>query len=200
MSDEFLNRLHAQWRQQDATFAEIHIRLRRARWRPHLVLGFELVACVGGFVVGLWFAWTAVALSSLLFALSAAVMLLAVPAFAVAAIVARKGSLRWEDETPQSVLRVGLRRADASLRAIRVGRWHMVVAVAFVAVLWLLEWTGLIQARRFLLFYTALMATALGAQVAWMRWRERQVRAQRAVCKRLLDDLETNDADGPAPI
>lgn len=192
MSDEFLSRLQAQWRQQDATFVEIHEGIRRARWRPHIVLGIELVASAVGFGVGLWFAWVALAQRSLLFALSAAVMLVAVPAFAAAAFVARKSSLRWEEETPQSVLRVALRRADASLRVIRVGQWHSIVAAAFVALLWLLEWAELIQARRFLILYTALMTGALGAQFAWMRWRGDRVREQRAVCQRLLDELEAN--------
>src|ERR1700681_4787313 len=65
----------------------------------------------------------------------------------VKAIVARRASLRREDETPASVLRTGVRRADASIRAIRIARWHIAIILLVVATLWITEATGLIQAR-----------------------------------------------------
>src|SRR5687768_3634020 len=107
MADDFLQKLRGDWHRQDAGFAEVHARLRRTRWRPHWMLALELVSAAVALAVGVWFARVALELSSLLFAMSAAVLLLAVPALSVAAIVARRDSLRWDDETPAGVLRAG---------------------------------------------------------------------------------------------
>ena len=57
-------------------------------------------------------------------------------------MLARRQSLAWEDETPESILRIGIRRADATLRAIQIGRWHLALIAGFVVVLWLLADAG----------------------------------------------------------
>ena len=60
MTDEFLEELQSSWRDQDVAFAEVHARLRRQRWRPHVALGLELLGTVFAMGVGVWFALVAV--------------------------------------------------------------------------------------------------------------------------------------------
>jgi len=193
MTDEFLEELQSSWRDQDVAFAEVHARLRRQRWRPHLALGFELLGTALAMGVGIWFALVAVRQSSLLLAMSAGVLLIAAPALAAATWLARKDSLRWEEETPESVLVSGLRRADASLGVIRLGRVHLALIGAFVLVLWASEWGGLISARDFLVFYTLVCTAAAAFYLPWFAWRQMRVNRERAECQRLLNDLREGD-------
>jgi hypothetical protein len=99
------------------------------------------------------------------------VLLIAAPLLGVAIIMARRPGLSWHEETPESILRSGIVRADATLRAMRVGRWHIAVVAGFVAVLWLLQAVGVIDAGRFLIFYSLVcFVVSLGSWL-WMRWR-----------------------------
>lgn len=189
MVDDDLMTLRADWRRQDAAFTNVYARLRRNRWQPHALLALELTGAALGLAIGLWYAWVAAKLGSLVFALSAAVMLLAMPAFAVGKVLARKRSLRWEEETPEDVLAVALRRADGSLRAIRVGRWQAVLIAIFVVTLWATQILGLIDVRGFLFFYSAICAASVIPYVVWLRRREQGVLAEREACRKLLDDL-----------
>jgi hypothetical protein len=189
MLDEDLLTLRADWRRQDAAFTDVYARLRRNRWQPHALLALEFAGAALGLAIGLWYASVAVKLDSLLFALSAAVLLLAMPAFAVGTVLARKRSLRWEEETPEDVLIVGLRRADASVRAIRVGRWQVAIIASFVVTLWTTEAMGLIDVSGFLVFYSAICAASVIPYFTWLRRREKLVLAERAACRKLLEDL-----------
>jgi hypothetical protein len=195
MNDEFLQGLQSSWRGQDASLATMQARLRRQRWRPHLALGYELLGTVAVMGVGIWFALIAVRQGSLLFAMSAGVLLIAAPALALAAWLARKDSLRWEDETPESVLVLGVRRADASLKVLRLGRVHLAVIGAFVVILWVSELIGLIDARDFVVLYTLVCAATAAFYLPWLAWRQKRVIRERAMCQRLLDDLRDGEQD-----
>ncbi len=161
---------------------------------PHVVLGAEIVGCAFALLVGIWFAWVAAHNEEhrLLFALSAAVMLITAPALCAASVMARRHSLAWDAETPDSLLRVGIRRADSSLSAIRIGRWHISIIALFVMTLWMFETMGLINAVRFLVFYTAVCLAVAVVAWLWMSSREKRLRSERAVLVRLLADLEVD--------
>lgn len=191
MTDELIRSLQREWQSQEYDLGHVVRRLRRARWTPHLVLALELLGSCLALGTGAWFAWTAVHQPEhkLLLALSAAVLLITVPVLGLATALARRPGLAWHDETPESILRIGIRRADASLQAMRVGRWHVVVVVGFVALLWALQALDLIDALEFLVFYSALsLVLSLGSWV-WMARRIRAVRAEREACVRLLASL-----------
>src|SRR5687767_831309 len=117
MNDNFLRRLQGDWQSQDHDAAKVSRRLRRSRWMPHIVLGSEIVACAVALLVGIWFAWVAVHTEEheLLFALSAGVLLIAAPGLCVASVMARRHSLAWDVETPETLLQVGMRRIESSL-------------------------------------------------------------------------------------
>jgi len=195
MNDDFLLRLQADWQSQDNDADKVLRRLRRNRWTPHIVLGAEILVCALAFMVGLWFAWIAMhdAQHRLLFALSAAVLLLVAPALCVAGVMARRPSLAWDVETPESLLEVGIRRAESSLRAIRIGRWHVAIIAAFVITLWMAEALGFIHAIDFLILYTTVSLVVSVASWLWMRWRENGVRSEHAACVRLLAALQVDN-------
>jgi hypothetical protein len=191
MTDELVRSLQRDWQAQQFDSGRILRKLRRHRWTPHLVLAFELLGCAVALAVGLWFAWVAAhqAEHKLLLILSAVVLLLAAPLLGAAIVMARRPGLSWHEETPESILRSGIVRADATLHAMRVGRWHMAIVAGFVAVLWLLQAAGFIDAGRFLVLYSLVcLAVSLGSWL-WMRWRTEAVLAERAACGRLLEEM-----------
>jgi len=194
MNDNFIRGLQVDWQSRDHDAARVLRRLRRARWMPHVVLGAEIVACAFALLVGIWFAWVAAHTEEhkLLFALSAGVLLITAPALCVASVMARRYSLAWDAETPESLLHVGIRRAESSLSAIRIGRWHIAVIGIFVTTLWVLEAIGLIHAVRFLILYTTVCAAVSVAAWLWMMSREKRLRSERAVLAHLLESLEVD--------
>lgn len=194
MNDDFIRGLKSDWQSQHIDSGRVLARLRRRRWVPHAVLGAEIIVCILAFAVGLWFAWVSThgAQHRLLFALSAAILLLMAPALGAAAVLARRASLAWDAETPESLLATGIRRAESSLRAIRIGRWHIAVVAAFVIALWALTALGLIQAIDFLVLYTAVCFGVCVAGWAWMAWREKRARSEIAACAQLLQALEVD--------
>ena len=194
MNDDFIRSLQGDWQSRDQDAAEVLRRLRRARWMPHVVLGAEIVGCAFALLVGIWFAWVAAHTNEhrLLFALSAGIMLITAPALCAASVMVRRHSLAWDAETPESLLQIGLRRADSSLSAIRIGRWHISIIALFVTALWMLEAIGLIDAVKFLIFYTAVCLAVSGAAWLWMVSREKRLRSERAVLVRLLADFDVD--------
>lgn len=192
MSDDFIRSLQGDWQSRDQDVSAALRRLRQTRWVPHLVLGAEVIGCAIALLVGIWFAWVAAHNEehTLLFTLSAAIMLLAAPALCIASVVARRESLAWHAETPESILNVGIRRVESSLTAIRIGRWHVAIVALFVVALWLLQSIGLINAMKFLTFYTSVCLAISLTAWAWMRWREKRLRSERAALHRLLAALE----------
>jgi hypothetical protein len=216
MTDDFIRELRSQWLAQPVDKAAVVGRLRRGRWTPRLLFWLEVVQGVAGAVFGVAFLWLAIdvgllerlvawrfaargvtpeGLASLLlgvrimFAFSGLVMLLAVPPLAWAAVSARRRSLRWEDETPESVLRVGLRRADASLRANRIGRWHVWVLLAFVAGLWALPVLGLLPV--FLMVFMTLIYLGVIAPIwIWLDLRREAIRRELETCLKLVEDYQ----------
>jgi hypothetical protein len=191
MNDSFICNLQGDWQSQDHDAARVLRRLRRNRWIPHIVLGTEILGCAFALLVGVWFAWIAAHTEKLLFALSAA------PALCIASVMARRHSLAWDVETPESLLRVAIRRAEASLRAIRIGRWHIAIIAAFVITLWMVEALRFIHAIGFLMFYTTVCVVVSVASWLWMAWREKRVRGEHAACVRLLATLQVDNEMDP---
>jgi hypothetical protein len=199
MSDDFIHGLQADWQSQHHDAAKVLRRLQRNRWTPHIVLGAEILVCAVALLVGLWFAWVAAhnEQHKLLYALSAGVLLLIAPALGVAAVMARRPSLAWASETPDALLRVGMRRAESSLRAMRIGRWHIAIIAFFVIMLWACEALGFINAIDFLIFYTMVCLVVSAASWLWMNWREARVRSEYAACVRLLKMLQVDNGSDP---
>lgn len=195
MNDDFILGLQHDWQAQEHDTAAILRRLRWNRWTPHIVLAVEMLGCAGALLVGLWFAWLAAHSEQhqVLFALSSGVILLTVPALAVFGVLARRAGLAWDAETPESLLRFGIRRAESSLRVIRLGRLHVAIVAAFVVTLWAAEVLSFIHVTEFLIFYTAVCFALSLVAWLWMTWREKRARGERAACARLLAALQSAD-------
>jgi membrane protein YdbS with pleckstrin-like domain len=204
MNDDFIRSLQADWQSQEndadksrvsGTADKLLRRLHRNRWTPQIVLGVEILNCALAFAVGLWFAWHAThdGQHRLLFALSAGVLLAVAPALGIASFLVRRPALAWDVETPESLLNVGIRRAESSLRAIRIGRWHVGTIAAFVLTLWIAQMLGFIDAFDFLIVYSLVCLVFSVAGWRWMRWRENRVRSERAACVRLLAALQVDN-------
>jgi hypothetical protein len=196
MTDELVESLRRDWQSQRIDPGPALRKLRRQRWTPHLVLGFELLGCLVALVVGGWFAWVAVHQEEhkLLLALSAGVLLIAAPLLAVAIVLARRAGLAWHAETPGSILRIGIVRVESTLRAMRVARWHIGIIAAFVAILWVLQASGYIEALRFLIIYTTVSFVASLAGWVWMRWRTRSLLLERAAYEKMLAEMRTSES------
>jgi hypothetical protein len=198
MNNASIKQLQSEWQSQPDTADIVIQRLRRNRWRPHAALALELLGCASAFVTGIWFAWIAIRMETnrVLFTLSACVLLLAAPALAIATLSARRAGLRWDESTPETILQIGIRRTEGSLRAIRIARWHIAVIAGFVTVLWVLQFLGGIDAQRFLSIYTLICIAISSVALVWFARRERQLHNEQAACVRLLDDLRAENADG----
>jgi hypothetical protein len=63
----------------------------------------EMFGCACGLLADIWFAWVAAHTeqNKVLFSLSAAVMLITIPALCIASAMARRRGLAWDDEAPQ---------------------------------------------------------------------------------------------------
>jgi hypothetical protein len=197
MNDDFIRDLRGDWQSQDSDVTSALQRLRRNRWTPHVALALEMFACALALAAGSWFAWVAAHNEEhrILYALSAAVVLITAPVVGVASMVARRRSFRWDAESPESLLRVGVRRVDSSIRAIRVGRWHIAIVAVFVAVLWIAQASGFIRAIKFLVFYTGVCLVVCTASWLWMRRREKQLRSEQAAYLSLLAKLQVDGED-----
>ena len=193
--DDFLRTAQSDWRDQPVELIRIRGLLRRRRWAPHLMLGLEILGGLAGFAVGLWFLWMVLTAGGLLYVLSAVVMLAAMPVSIVVSVIARRDALHWEDETPEGVLRACLVRAEASLRAIRIGQFGVAVVGAFVAVLWVAQASGLVRALDFLVIYSLASAGICLPYFLYLWWRTQQIRREQAACTRLMSDL--SGADNP---
>jgi hypothetical protein len=194
-TDEFIHNLKGDWQSQDDGAERVLHRLRRNRWTPHVMLGLEVLGAVGALLIGLWFAWAAAHREDqqLLLGLSAAVLLLSAPVLCIATVRARRAALSWGKETPESLLQIGIRRAEASLRVIRIGRWHLVILALFLAILWAAEVSGMIQAMEFLTFYTATCVIVSLLAWLWMASREKRLRGECDALIRLLAMMRTGD-------
>ena len=89
----------------------------------------------------------------------------------------------------EGVIETDLRRATASLRAIRIGRWNTWVTAAFIVILFATQMMGFIDAMGFLIFYTIVCAATVIPYVLWLRSRERRLLAECAACRKMLEDL-----------
>jgi hypothetical protein len=187
--DDFLRTVQSDWRNQPLELDQLEKRLRRHRWSPHAMLALEILGGLTGFAVGVWFFSIAVRTGALLFVLAAVVMLASMPAFTVFSIIARRKALRHEDDTPERVVRSGLARAEASLRAVRIGYLGAAVIAGFVAVLWLAQVAGAIHALGFVTFHTVTAATVCTPYVLYLRWRSTRILRERAACERLMSEL-----------
>ena len=195
MADDFIGSLKADWDRSGAD-AEL-LRLRRRRWAPPALLAADILGTIllTGFGVG--FAMLAARYRDLLFGLSAFVMLPVGLPLVLAGIRIRWRSLRWDDETPEGVLRSSLGRLEATSTILKLGRWAACALFALIIAVWAVALAGLLREPRAILamitatwFVTGLM------MLGWIEWRTRRVARERSGCEALLRQFEVSGRDG----
>jgi hypothetical protein len=118
--------------------------------------------------------------------LAAVALLLIAPAIVVASMLAHFDRVRRDGS---SMPFESLHRATFALRAVRLLRAHVCVLASFAFVLWVCQSGGLIDARNFVVGYSALVAAAMAAYLPWTTRRERQLLALREEWRQRLEDL-----------
>ena len=133
-ADEFLESLKADWDRQalDATL----LQLRCRRWVPHAWLAADIIGAVVMAAFGLGFAVVAATSKDLLFALSAGALLAVGLPMVVASVRTRLRSLKWNDQTPEGVLKSTLARLAATRRILKLGRGSAYCLFALVVAVW----------------------------------------------------------------
>jgi Na+/melibiose symporter-like transporter len=190
MSDDFLKDHQADWRAQPDDFTAARDRLQRERWKPHVQLAAAIASAVVGIVTGVVFAAMATATGKLLFVMAAVVMGVGLPGAMAISVVLQRKAFVWDDETPESLLRTGVRRADATLRTARFGWSAFVLIGGFILALWVAERLGYIEETWFVIVYTVVGAVTLGFAWLGMRGRIDRLQRERANLARLLAELE----------
>jgi MFS family permease len=160
-----------------------------------LQLGWDLaLGCtIAAMLAGVWFAYLSWQLTSPMFGMLAVLLVLAGPALAVAVVVARPDASGEEGESPESLLVDGIRRTDAALRIVKLGRAHVGVICSYVVILWLCEAGGMVSLKGFLVFFTFACAVTAIAYLPWLASRERRLYEERAALQQRLGEIEAGE-------
>jgi hypothetical protein len=192
MTDEFLTSLKNDWREQDSEFESVRQRLARARWASRAYFMLEAARTAFVLVVGIWFAFAAWEKKDLLLALSAATVFIVAPIFGYVRLTARRDMLGDTGRSPEETLRFALKRTYAADRICRFGMRSTTMALAFLAIVWMLDIAGLIPRHDPILLITVLSLCMCAAFYTWFSWRRPRIARERVQCERLLAQF-----DGP---
>lgn len=161
---------------------------------PHSAqwIALAVIGAVAG--VGLSFvAWSSASAS---LGVWAVVLLLTAPGIAVLGTPGRRECEQLEAPASPDLMGRRLRQAEFALKIIRAARAVVLIALSYLAILWLCELGDLSSSGGFLLPYTWLCLAALAAYLPWLGRRERRVialsetrRAQLEAFKRSRDWL-----------
>ena len=189
MSDEFLDDLRRNWREQDAEVELVAGRLRRGLLVGKVMLWLETGIGIAGPIFGILCTWLGVTRGNGFLTIGGLSVALSAPLFAWLAWRARRGEPDWRDETPEGVLRQMIERTHTTERLMRLCRWQGWLLIALTAALWAAAPTGYVDSdHRLMLITLWFVASALGA-FGWALWREHGARRERARCKELLAEF-----------
>jgi hypothetical protein len=124
--------------------------------------------------------------------LAAAALLAATCLAFVSFARARQNLASRHEETARGLLLQSASDATAAKQALRRLRWSAAVLGAATLGIWLLRSLGRVSSGHAVKLSLAWGATAL-AILAWAAWRERRLEAERQVCDRLLQELDSDE-------
>ena len=190
MSEEFLTSLRNDWREQDSEFESVRRRLSRARWASRAYFLLEAARTLFVFVVDIWLAFVAWEKKDLFFALSAATVFIMAPIFGYMRLKARRDMLGDPGRSPEETLRFALKRIRAADRICTLGMRSTTVPLVVLAIVWMLDFAGLIPRRDPTLLVTVLGLCVCAASYTWFSRRRPRIARERAQCERLLAQFE----------
>jgi len=185
MTDE-LAALKADWRRQDTRIDALRTQLEGVRLRTRIVLALEILLTLLGVAVGVFYVVLAWRLRDLLFAMSALMLLVVVPFFAIPGMRLRHRSLDFPDRTPEGTLHYALARLNLADRVLRMMYPGGAALLAFVAALWIGAAAGWVPRRDPLAILTLVWLLSALASFLWVKWRLQRNAAESARCEQLL--------------
>ena len=189
MSDEFLDDLRRNWREQDAEVELVAGRLRRSLLVGKVMLWLEIGIGIAGPIFGVFCTWLGIERSNSFLTIGGLSVVLSAPLFAVLTWRARRSEPDWGDDTPEGVLHQMIERTYTTERLMRLCRWQGWFLIGLTAVLWAASPAGFADSDRRLLLITAWFGGSALAAFGWALWRERGARRDRARCRELLAEF-----------
>ena len=190
MSDDFLEDLKRNWREQDAEAEVVASRLKRGLMISRVMLWLENGVGVLGFLFGAWAVWHGLTHDLGVVAIAGASIVLTAPLFAWMAWRARRQDPDWSDETPQGVLRQMIERTYVIEKLMRVCRLQGWALIGLSAVLWAATPTGYVDSDDRLVLITSIFVVSAFVCFGWAIWRDHQARSERTRCKALLAEFK----------
>lgn len=197
MTEDFLDTLRADWRQDGPDLAAMRRAGERRRRLTRLSMLLSLATAILAVALASWFGYRAARSGDALLILAAAALLVTVPLLIVEAIAKRRSlSLRY-DGAPAGVLLQARHQAVTARRLLRGFRWSALILIACVAGAWVLAAAGFTD-RGEALFLTGAWGGTASAVWLWQLWRGRRLAAEIACSDRLLAELaEAEGEDRP---
>jgi hypothetical protein len=189
MSDDFLDDLKRNWREQDAAVEGVTARLRRGLIYQKAMLWLEIVVGVLGPLFGIVVAVLGVQRDSAFLTIGGVSVVLSAPLFAWLAWRARRREPNLADDTPQGVLRQMIERTYTTERLMRLCRWQGWALIGLTAVLWAASPSGFVDTDHRLALVTVWFVASALVCFGWAVWRERQARRERERCRELLAEF-----------
>jgi hypothetical protein len=189
MSDDFLDRARANWRDSDEELEQMANTLRRKYVLSKLAFPMELVGAGIAVGAGVYLMLVDFGPYAVMARLAGAILLVAVPMLTAVSWFVRRAHPVWESETAEGVLRYAGRRLDVVERLVRLARWHALVLAGFVAALWAFALTGQLPMDMMLAGFTVFYLGIAGATYAWTHWRLAKLAREREQVKALLAEF-----------
>jgi hypothetical protein len=190
MSDDFLDDMKRNWREQDAEVEVVASRLKRGLMVSKVMLWLENGVGVFGVLFGAWAVWHGITQNMGIATIAGASVVLTAPLFAWLAWRARRQDPVWSDETPEGVLRQMIARSHVVERLMRICRWQGWALIGLAGVLWAATPSGYVESDARLVFITSFFVASAVVCFGWAIWREHGARAERLRCKALLAEFK----------
>lgn len=189
MSDDFLDDLKRNWREQDAEVEVVASRLKRGLMISKAMLWLENAVGAFGTLFGAWAVWHGITHHMGAITIGGVSVVLTAPLFAWLAWRARRQDPVWSDETPEGVLRQMIARTHVVEKLMRLCRWQGWALIGLAAVLWAATPSGYVDSDSRLVLITAIFVLSAFVCFGWAIWREQGVRRERERCKALLAEF-----------
>ncbi len=191
MSDDFLDDLRRNWREQDTEVELVAHRLRRGLMVSRAMLWLETATCVFAFLFGLFALWLGIwERPNGIVVIAGLSMVLYAPPAGWLAWRTRRAEPKWQDETAEGVLRGMIERTRTTEKLMRLVRWQGWWLIGLAAVMWAAAPTGWVGADRRLALVTGIFLASALIAFAWAVWRTRGARRERARCETLLREWQ----------
>jgi hypothetical protein len=188
-SDDFLDRLRADWRGPSVDLERMRRLTARRRRLQSLVRALTPLGALTCLLLGLWLGWGAVTNGEAILAVGAAALLIAAPLLLIELAEARRASRIRYDDTPRGVLQQAYEQVRYARTALRGYRWSasiLAVAAVLVLAIRLAGWSSDPAAFAIALTWIAVAALTWAVGV----WRAGRLGREAQHCEQMLAELD----------